>query len=476
MLTPLLIETDPDIFEEPRKESVLRETASAREEAHVLLRFAIPLGVSHASAQMYDLTDQVILGRLGTEFLASAASAFIWTSLIDAVLFATVEQLSTLCAHAWGAGNNPLLGEWLQLWLLASTLLTLPAVAARWSTGYVLEHLLGLDGSIATMANYYASIRQYSVPFDVVYLCCKSYLSAQGIVKPAMLIELIYVVVNAVLAFFFVFPLGLGFPGAAMASTLTTVLRTVTFFLYAFAYKGLHRMTWFGFEISAITNWQRWKIYFKMSLNAFGVLAEGIVWQLMSAMAARLGTASLAAHDLSLSILGLLAVFGSGIGEAIGVRVGAALGDNRIESAKRTYRVGLRLTFGMGVVLGFLEFFLGGVFAHIASEDQKVLEKMKDLNPFVALVIGLQLVWWPIYEVLLKQGRAAAAGAVTAACGLVFMLPLSFIFTSVFHWGIAGIWTGILGGYTVAMLIELWMISRSDWTRLAEKARHRSEI
>ena len=213
-----------------------------------------------------------------------------------------------------------------------------------------------------------------------------------------------------------------------------------------------------------------------MSVNAFGVLAEGLVWQVMSAMAARLGAASLAAHDLSLSILGLLAVFGSGLGEAIGVRIGAALGDNRIESAKRSYRVGLLLTFVIGVILGLFEFCFGSFFAQLASEDSFVLQNMKILKPYVSLVIGLQLVWWPIYEVLLKQGRAAAAGAVTAACGVVFMLPLSFLFTYVWPCGIAGIWIGILGGYSVAMAIELWMISRSNWRKLASAARSRSEV
>ena len=476
MHAPLLLEQNDSIYRRDGKHCVLRETVSTSEEVHVLLRFALPLGISHASAQLYDLTDQVILGRLGTEFIASAASAFIWTSLIDAVLFATVGQLSTLCAQAWGAGNNPLVGEWLQLWLIASSLLAIPAIVARWYTGFVLEHCLGLEPSIASLANFYASIRQYSVPFDIIYLCCKTYLSAQGIVKPSMMIELFFVVVNGIAAYGLVFPLGFGFAGAAIASTMTAVLRTVTFLLYAFAYRRLHKKTWFGFEFSAITNWTRWKIYLKMSVNAFGVLAEGLVWQLMSAMAARLGTASLAAHDLSLSILGLLAVFGSGLGEAIGVRIGAALGDNRVESAIKSYRIGLWLTFSIGVVLGILEFLFGRYMAELASEDPQVLSKMDQLRPFVSLVIGLQLVWWPIYEVLLKQGRAAAAGIVTAVCGLLFMLPLSYLFTSLVPWGISGIWMGILGGYSVAMGIEFWMIGNSNWVKLAAVARSRSEV
>lgn len=476
MQTPLLTETDKLYSARKTKQCVLRETFSVSEEVDVLLRFAVPLGISHASAQLYDLTDQVILGRLGTDFLASAGAAFIWTSLIDALLFATVGQLSTLCAQAWGAGNNPLVGEWFQLWLVASLILSIPATMSRWITGYVVRSFLGLNESIALQANIYASIRQYSVPFDVIYLCCKAYLAAQGIVKPAMMTELFFVIVNAFLAYFLVFPFGLGFPGAAIASTVTTVLRTVIFLLYAFAYRGLHRMTWFGWEGSAVTNINRWKIYLMMSVNALGVLAEGLVWQVMSAMAARLGAASLAAHDLSLSILGLLAVFGSGLGEAIGVRIGAALGDNRIESAKRSYRVGLLLTFVIGVILGLFEFCFGSFFAQLASKDSFVLQNMKILKPYVSLVIGLQLVWWPIYEVLLKQGRAAAAGAVTAACGVVFMLPLSFLFTYVWPCGIAGIWIGILGGYSVAMAIELWMISRSNWQKLASAARSRSEV
>jgi Na+-driven multidrug efflux pump len=213
-----------------------------------------------------------------------------------------------------------------------------------------------------------------------------------------------------------------------------------------------------------------------MSVNALGVLAEGIVWQVMSSMAAHLGNAALAAHDLSLSILGLLAVFGSGIGAAIGVRLGAALGDKRIDCAKKTYRIGISLTFGIGLILGIIELMVGNFFAHVASSDPMVIENMQTLRPLVALVIGLQLIWWPIYEVLLKQGRAVAAGIITAACGVVLMLPMSYVFTNIWDLGIVGIWLGILGGYSIAMAIELYMIQVSDWRMLSKEARVRNEI
>jgi MATE family multidrug resistance protein len=456
---------------------VTRETKSIYEEAAVLVRFALPLGISHASGQLYDITDQIILGRLGTDFLAGAASAFIWTSLIDSVLFATIEQLTTLCSQAWGAGNYPLVGEWLHLWLVASSLLAIPAMIARWYTETVLFSFFGLSDTVSALAGSYAHIRQFSVPFDVVYLCAKAYLCSQGIVSPAMNIELFFVLVNGIMAYTFVFPLALGLEGAAIASSLTTALRACTFFLYAFVFKKFQKSTWFGFDWStAVFNWDRWKTYFAMSVNALGVMAEGIVWQIMSCMAARLGNAQLAAHDLSLSVLGLLAVFGSGLGAAIGVRLGAALGDKRIAAAKKTYRVGISLTFFIGLILGGIELGLGDFLASFASTDPEVLSQMSTLRPYVALVISLQLIWWPIYEVLLKQGRAAIAGLITALCGIAFMLPIAYVCTSVLDLGITGIWLGILGGYSIAMAIELWMISSSDWVVLAKKARIRSEV
>ena len=474
--TPLIEAVDSEFEEAAREDYVTRETFSTVEEIWVLVRFALPLGISHASAQLYDITDQVILGRLGTDFLAGAASAFIWTSLIDSVLFASIEQLSTLCSQAFGAGNNPLVGEWLQLWLVASSLLAVPAIVARWFTAEVLFSLFGLDSYVCDLAGQYSAVRQFAVPFDVLYLCCKAYLSAQGIVRPSMVIEMVFVVVNGVLAYSLVFPWGFGFSGAAIASTVTTALRTCTFLLYAFAYKGYHLATWFGFERSAVFSVKRWLVYGCMSVNALGVLAEGVVWQAMSGMAARLGSAALAAHDLSLSILGLLAVFGSGLGAAIGVRLGAALGDNRIQSAKRTYRVGITLTFCMGIFLGALEMECGTWLANLASTDPAVIDTMNELKPFVALVISLQLVWWPIYEVLLKQGRAAVAGIITALCGVAFMLPLAYVFTVVWPMGVVGIWLGILGGYSIAMAFELWLIVASDWELLAKEARMRSEV
>lgn len=171
-----------------------------------------------------------------------------------------------------------------------------------------------------------------------------------------------------------------------------------------------------------------------------------------------------------------MAVFGSGLGAAIGVRLGAALGNGRVASAKRICRVGISVTFAIGLILGLIEMGFGSSIAQLASEDPNVGEKMDKLKPLVALVISLQLVWWPIYEVLLKQGRTAAAGIITAACGVVFMLPFSYVFTSVFPMGIVGVWMGLLGGYCIAIAIEMNMIASSDWEKLAEDARRRSEV
>ncbi|KAF4701922.1 hypothetical protein FOZ62_006431, partial [Perkinsus olseni] len=305
-------------------------------------------------------------------YLAACGVAGIWTFLFDVMVLESVIQLSTLCSQAFGAGNYTLVGEWFQLGLCCFTLMCVPVIVTRWFTADFLE-FMGFDANLAYLAGEYTTYSQLSILCDVVFFSCRSYLSAQGIVKPSMIIDNVAVVVNLAVAYVMTFPMGLGLIGAAIATTITRFLRTVMYILYCFAWKGYHKRTWDGWTAKALTNPKRWKILLGLALPAaWGALTEEIQYELLCFMAAKMGSVVIAAHNLSLSMMDLFFVFSTGIGQGVGVRVAAAISSFRIADAKRTVEVGLELTLASGVILGAAYVALLPFLAKAASDDPEV--------------------------------------------------------------------------------------------------------
>merc|ERR1719384_2539315 len=77
--------------------------------------------------------DSAFLGHLGTQQLAGVALSAMWQGVPSTFVQFVIQALTTLAAQARGAGNNKLVGEWLQAALLIAVVGCIPVMCIFWN-------------------------------------------------------------------------------------------------------------------------------------------------------------------------------------------------------------------------------------------------------------------------------------------------------------------------------------------------------
>merc|ERR1719247_3592542 len=168
-------------------------------------------------------------------------------------------QTATRACHrqqAMGSGHRKMAGTWLQLSVFWLTIGYIPVLAAFFYVAPMLR-LLGFSEELCQLSGNYAMYNVFWPIPNGWYQCMRFYFQAQGITRPAMYNNLMFLGVNIFLNWLFVFggPFrsagywsGFGFIGAAMSLSVSRSLQPLAYWLYMFVWKKGHEETWPGWS------------------------------------------------------------------------------------------------------------------------------------------------------------------------------------------------------------------------------------
>lgn len=199
----------------------------------LLLKFAIPSVVSFLVNSLYNIVDQVFIGR-GVGYLGNAATNVAFPLTTTSTALALLMGVGTAANYNLnlGAGNRDkarnVAGNGL-VWLAVFSLL-LGAVAVLFR-----EPLLGLFGATEDVMPYamtYVSITAFGLPL-VTFTTGASYLiRADGSPTYSMLCTLSGALLNTILDPIFIFGMDMGVAGGALATVLSQALSMVMVLIY----------------------------------------------------------------------------------------------------------------------------------------------------------------------------------------------------------------------------------------------------
>ena len=190
-----------------------------------ILRFALPLVLGTLFQQLYSFADTVIVGRcLGTDALGAVGTTYSLNFLILGFVQGACVGFGIPAAETFGAKDK----DGLQKYLLNGTLLCLVlSVVFTVLTTLMAGPLLRL---IHTPEELYADAVLYirliflGIPATVLYNYASSVLRALGDSRHPFYFLLVASVVNILLDYLFIVPLGMGVDGAAVATVLSQLL------------------------------------------------------------------------------------------------------------------------------------------------------------------------------------------------------------------------------------------------------------
>jgi putative MATE family efflux protein len=400
-----------------------------------ILTLALPALGALAAEPLYLLADTAIVGHLGTAQLAALALA---STLLDA--------LATFCnfltygvtahvARLHGAREHERAGELAvqALWVAVAVGLVVAGFAA--GTAPVLISLLGGHGHVAVLATHFLRIGAIGLPFALIALAGQGYQRGTGDLRSPLIVVVAANLLNIALELWFVYGLRLGLPGSAWGTVIAQAAMGAAFTaaLWRAAGAGGQRRP----------HWTRMRPLLQMGgalvLRTASLYGAFIV---ASAVVARVGAASLGAHQIGMQLFGFLALLLDAIAIAGQVIVGRRLGAGDGPGARAVARRMIELSLLGGIVLGAILYALRDVLPRAFTDDPRVLGRAAVLWPLLCL---LQVVGAVAYAL---DGILLGAGETTFLAGSMILSGAAYVAVAVaallLHWGLIGVWSGFI--------------------------------
>ncbi|KAA0047058.1 protein DETOXIFICATION 31-like [Cucumis melo var. makuwa] len=98
-----------------------------------------------------------------------------------------------------------------------------------------------------------------------------------------------------------------------------------------------------------------------------------------------------------------------------------------------------------------------------------VREIVKSLTPMLGFCIVVNNIQPVLSGVAVGAGWQAFVAYVNVGCYYLFGIPLGLLMGFALHWGVLGIWSGMIGGTIIQTLILTWMVYGTNWNEEARE-------
>ena len=422
-----------------------------------LLVVALPTIGTQFIMLSYNLVDMFLLGRVGSEAVAASGSAgmFIWLS--NGLMMIGRMGAEIGVAQCFGRGAKGPARRFSQNSL---TLAALLGVAYGSICILFSRQLIGFfnirEASVAAQAASYLAIIGIGTPFNFIAAAVAGTFNGSGNARVPFMINSLGLVLNAVLDPIFIFTLGFGVNGAAIATVLAMMtvcalsLLALTrrpdrpFFNYPF-FSRPNRGT--------VLQILRWSMPICVESVMFTLLTMFI-----SRFTAAFGANAIAVYRIGTQIESLSWLIGGGVATGITAFVGQNFGASRWDRIHGCWRISLIGATAWGGFVTALLFFAGGLLFRLFLPDPVIV------SMGISYLKILALCQVPMAFEAVSTGNFRGIGntlppsIVTSVCNAL-RVPLAWYLSQ--QIGIEGIWWGISIGATARGLWLLpWFLKR----------------
>ncbi|MER5492579.1 MATE family efflux transporter [Streptomyces sp. NPDC002490] len=426
--------------------------AARRRHDREIVTLAVPAFGALVAEPLFLMADSAIVGHLGTAQLAglAIASALLLTAVSIFVFLAYATTAAV--ARKVGAGDlagairQGMDGVWLAVFLgIAVTALTLPTAPA-------LVSLFGASDTAAPYALTYLRVSAVGIPAMLIVLAATGILRGLQNTKTPLYVAIGGFLANAVLNVVLVYGAGLGIAGSAWGTVIAQYGMAAVYGYVVVRGARTHgaslRPDAAGIRASA---WAGAPLLVR-------TLSLRLILMIATAVAARLGDAEVAAHQIILNLWSLLAFGLDAIAIAGQAIIGRYLGADDAEGAKAVCRRMVEWGVVSGVVLGALVVLSRPLYIPLFSSDPAVQTAALPALIVIALAQPICGIVFVLDGVLMGAGDGPyLAGAMLIT--LVAFVPMALL-VPVLGWGLTALWVAMSLMMAVRML-TLWWRSRS---------------
>lgn len=183
-------------------------------------------------------------------------------------------------------------------------------------------------------------------------------------------------------------------------------------------------------------------------------------------MAAGMGTAAMAAHQVGMNILGMTFSFGDGMQVAAVALIGRSLGEGAPDKAKEYGKVCRRIGLCISIALAVIYFFGGETLYRLFFEEDNIVAYGVQIIRVIIVIVLFQ-VSQVIYMGCLRGAGDTTYTAIASTISVtVIRTGFSYLCGILLSWGIPGIWLGILADQISRFLFASIRFKAGKWTKI----------
>lgn len=426
--------------------------ATRRQHDREIVALAVPAFGALVAEPLFVMADSAIVGHLGTAQLAGlgVASALLTTAVSVFVFLAYATTAAV--ARRVGAGDLPAAirqgmdGIWLALLIGAAV------IAVALPTAPSLVALFGASDTAAPYATTYLRISVLGIPAMLVVLAATGVLRGLQNTRTPLYVAGAGFIANGLLNVLLVYGAGLGIAGSAWGTVIAQCGMAAVYLVVVVRGARRHGAS-LRPDLAGIRNSAQAGV--PLLIRTLSLRA---VLMIATAIAARLGDADIAAHQIILSLWSLLAFALDAIAIAGQAIIGRYLGADDPAGARAACRRMVQWGTAVGVVLGLLVVATRPAFLAMFTGDQIVKDAALPALVIVALAQPVCGIVYVLDGVLMGAGDGPYL-AWAMLLTLAAFTPVALLVPA-FGGGLTALWAAMTLMMTVR-LVTLWLRTRS---------------
>ena len=400
-----------------------------------LLALGLPTMVGMLINALYNLVDAYFVGGLGTDAMGAMTVAYPLGQIIVGLGLLFGNGAAAYLSRLLGKGDKETADKVASTALYSSVALGILAIILSVLFLKPILRLLGALDSVMPYAVSYTSIYVVFSIFNVFNVTMNNIVSSEGAAKTAMCALLAGAVLNVILDPIFIYSLGYGIAGAAIATAISQMVSTAVYLIYIFRKTSMFSFSIKGYSFTKGIMSEVLKIGIP---TLFFQILTSVSMSMINGAAKDYGSSALAAMGPVTKIMsmGSLVVFGflKGFQPIAGYSYGARKFD-RLHGAIKTsivWSTCFCVVFGLAAA-----FFSGGIMAQFTKNDMEMIR----VGQIALRANGISFIFFGFYTVysflFLVMGKATA-GCFLGACrqGICFV-PIILILPNLM--GLSGV-------------------------------------
>ncbi len=420
-----------------------------------LLKLGTPVILSQIGVFSVQIFDNAMVGSLGALPLAAVS----FSASVFMIIFLCITGLSMsitpLAGEAFVQGKRKVVSSYL---LNALLLFTVISILAMWLMLVIIPLLYRLGQPVEVVDSslpYYRYLVWSIVPY-MMFCCFERFWEGTGNTKINMVIIITANLINILLNWLLIFG-NWGFPRLETAGAgLATLISRICMVVFAFAWFVIipEYRNYLKFFSWRNVRWSTNRTLLKMGLPiSFQTTTEGATGTLTAIMVGWFGTAAIAAHQITMTVSGLVFMVALGLSAATTIRTSHEYGLKNTAQIREVSIASLHLITAWCVMVAILFLLLRGDIIRLFNNDPAVISIASTLFLFYSFVIlfdGLQIVaagqLRGIQDVKMLM-------PISFLCFIVINIPLGYLLAFVLNVGVLGLYMSFCIGLMLAITL-----------------------